>query len=304
MIIIPVNMFAHENYYESIELSNVHLKIEVSNENSIQLRIAKSYSRTINDYVRKFYPTQKVFIQFCEGDFIYMNYGSFMNNIVPEGFPFSIDYNLGFLSNSEGLNIFYSQNNFKLRHILSLIKYGFHNIDSLKHKKYLSKIKMTDIVTESYINSLLKHDLDSICKGILNRRIEYFETPFTLKKRNLELVLRNDSFHIENYEMEKILSFPNLHLLLKANMSNSIFIFDTNDSFYYINSNLKTNKVHYSLKFKKHTPFDEITIEYCHEQTKYKITESDFFDNKRWVYFNSENGICCYGEKLNMNIDN
>jgi hypothetical protein len=51
LILISACIFAHEETYKAIQLSNLHLKIMVGYEDSYQLKIAESYAPLINDFI-------------------------------------------------------------------------------------------------------------------------------------------------------------------------------------------------------------------------------------------------------------
>lgn len=103
LLLISTSIFAHEDTYKAIQLSNLHLKIKVGHEDSYQLKIAESYAPIINDFIREIDSTQKVFIQFEEDycslkdEYYLLSVDSFMKTVIPLGFPFSYPYDLGYI---------------------------------------------------------------------------------------------------------------------------------------------------------------------------------------------------------------
>ena len=95
LVFVSISIFAHEDTYKAIQLSNLHLKVRVGFKDSYQLKIAKSYAPLINDFIKEIDSTQKVFIQFEEDycsfndEYYLLAMGAFMNSLIPLGFPFS-----------------------------------------------------------------------------------------------------------------------------------------------------------------------------------------------------------------------
>ena len=53
---------AHEDSYIAIEKSNVHFKIRVGYDESLNLSLIKSYAEIINRFIREIDSSEKVFI--------------------------------------------------------------------------------------------------------------------------------------------------------------------------------------------------------------------------------------------------
>lgn len=312
LLLISSQIFAHEDYYEAVELSNLHLKIMVGYKSSPQLQIAKSYASAINDFVCEFAPTEKVFIQFnedycfSENNITYLAYGKFKDKLIPKGFPFSYKYNLGFIDSSEGINIIIQQKDFKIKPLLLLIEFVLKNKNSVIQKELIYRGKQSNSDMNWITDSLYNGNLSQTNKKYLNRRIQYIQTPEILKNKGIELYLQNDSIFFIR-ENKKLLSIATFHMIrteeIKNNNllfnTNSIFVFDTNNSFYFLDTNLKSNNKQYDLSFKI-SCIGDVSIDYQQETTNYKLTKIDrvFADHKplAWNFFSEKDGVTLNGE--------
>ena len=65
--------FAHEDSFIAFEKSNVHIKLRVGFETSLNINIIESYVELINSFVQEIDSKEKVFIQF-EEDYCFNNH--------------------------------------------------------------------------------------------------------------------------------------------------------------------------------------------------------------------------------------
>lgn len=308
---------AHEDTYKAIELSNVHIKIMVGYESSFQLDIIESCAETINDFVRSINPYQKVFIQFDE-DYCYNNlnyfllsYGDFKDFVIPYGFPFSYPYDMGFIEKEKGLTLTIAQTDFKLKPVLQLIEFGLLNknyiianqkilkTDSdnihpvLKKRIFPEENKRIKSIHLSIIDSITKCNSSSITRKCLLKKNSIKDLSSTLKEKEIEVFLQDDSIHFLNKIGNELLILSTLYCLRYESVSQGLFLFNSNSSFYFLNKELKSNQIEYELSFSVDC-LNEISVLYIKEPKGYKIMKTGYFDfgeSKTWDYFNSEKNL-------------
>lgn len=308
---------AHEDTYKAIELSNVHIKIMVGYESSFQLDIIDAYAETINDFVRSINPYQKVFIQFHE-DYCYNNlnyfllsYGDFKDFVIPYGFPFSYPYDMGFIEKGNGLTLTIGQKDFKLKPVLQLIEFGLlnknyiivnqkifktdsHNIHPvLKTRIFPEENKRIKSINLSIIDSITKCNTSLIIRKCLLKKNSIKDLSSTLLEKEIEVFLQNDSIHFLDKTSDELLKLSTLYCLKYESVSQGLFLFNSNRSFYFLNKELKSNQTEYELSFSVDC-LDEISVLYSKELKGYKIMKTGYFDygeGKIGDYFNSEKNL-------------
>lgn len=305
---------AHEDTYKAIELSNVHIKIMVGYESSFQLDIIDSYAKTINEFIREINSEQKVFIQFDEDycynnlDYFLLSYGNFKDFVIPFGFPFSYPYDMGFIENKNGLTITLAQTDFKLKPVLQLIEYGLlnksyvignqevfktdsNNIHPLLNTRVFpienKRIKSIDL---SVIDSITKCNASLIIRKYLLKKNPIKNLSSTLKEKGIEVFLQNDSIHFLSNSGSELITLSTICCLRYDTVTQGLFLFNTNGSFYFLNKELKSDKKEYKLSFSVGC-LDGISVLYSKELTGYRIMKTGYFDfgekSKKWDYFNS-----------------
>ena len=286
--------YAHEDYYESIELSNIHIKICVPDESSIELKIISAYANQINEFVKSIDNDAKVLIQFDEdncyfnNDYYHILFKNFHDALIPQGFPFGYDYDLGFLKSEQGLVINTSHRHFKLGPILKLIEFGLQNknriirnqsimIDRIKslnldsigaNRTRYSQGEINREICTGLTDSIINSKPSELIKKVLIQRIvlqEIFKT----------IILKNDSIHLLDGKLNTILSISSLHSLFKVN-DGAIFVFNTNESFYFINEMLTCNGIENKLPFKIDC-LEYKNVIFVDNLNGYKITVSDWY---------------------------
>jgi hypothetical protein len=309
--------FANEDTYIAIELSNVHIKIMVGDESSIQLEIINSYAETINDFVNKINPSQKVFIQFDE-DYCYNNlnyfllsYGDFKDFVIPYGFPFSYPYDMGFVEKENGLTLTIAQTDFKLKPVLQLIEYGLLNKNyiianqetfktdsdnihpALKTRISPEENKRIKTIDLSVIDSITKCNTSLITRKYLLKKNPINNFSSTLNEKEIEVFLQNDSIHFLKNTSNELIILSTLYCLRYESVSQGLFLFNTNSSFYFLNKELKSNQTKYELSFGIGC-LDGMSVSYLKELMGYKIMKTDYFGfggSEIWDYFNSDKNL-------------
>lgn len=261
LVLLRVTVYAHEDHYESIELSNVHIKVCDQYENSLEIGIVTSYADVINKFVRSIDSSALVFLQY-DVDYCYFNsfhyhifYTGFYDAMIPEGFPFGYNYDLGFLEHESGLVINSSRRHFKLEPILRLIEFGLKNPNLVveNHKAMLSrqsKPAFDSIRSERsiYVEGKLKRYL---CTGLTDSVINSDQTSeLVMQTMNAQVAFKPEldilaSYWVRLYLQEddiqfvlgdslELLAIPSLHSISFID-STAIFVFDTNQSFMQLN---------------------------------------------------------------------
>lgn len=307
-----MSILAHEDTYKAIQLSNLHLKVKVGYEDSYQLKIAESYAPIINDFIKEIDSTQKVFIQFEEDycslkdEYYLLSIDSFKNSVIPLGFPFSYPYDLGYIKTGYGLIIILSNSNFKILPILKLISYGLSNKEQIRgnqdyfkpdsknihpttkaimNRDYSGRIKSIDI---EIINNLIKSKKTEIESKYLSQKIQLSD----FSVYGFKILLKNDSIVVENELNESLLKISGLLCIIKEQMNNSYFIFNSESSFYYldiITGNISTeNNLTFSIKsFCKNTVF----INYDKVKDIYELGNGYSGIDRKINYYSSQKGL-------------
>jgi len=324
LLLTSLTAFAHEDTYKAIEKSNVHIKIQVGYESSLELRIVESYAEIINDFIRKIDSTEKVFIQFSEDycysndDLFFLAYGEF-KNFIPDGFPWGYKYDMNYINTQKGINIIIKEKYFKLKTLLQLLEYGLNNKDFVIEKENVSKGKRGRYVHrvingqnwmkyELYnepespctIDSIFQNDLSSLAKKYLSQKVNFNDPPKVLTQKNVELFLQNDSIIFVDAMGTEILKLSTINSISYENTTDCLFILNSNHSFYFFNQKLKSNQKRYDFTFELRC-IDRLTITYLVEDSKYKlrkggstiivIDEKGNEINADWVYFDETNGV-------------
>ena len=294
-----LNSNAHEEYYEALELSNVHIKVGVCTENSQQLKIARRYAPIINEFIKGINPAEIVFIQFSDNDFkqYLLGYNLFSDEIYPKGFPFSYRYDLGIVKTGRGLTITVFESVFQISSVLKLIEFGLNNIeyitqnqtvfipDTLKitnrvnqKERYLPEeirnrsiniqlfvlnygaTKRMQTIDNLKIDSLINNPSSERVIEILKKSIDIPEISQTLTNHGLKIHLSNDSIIILGKNENEIIRLRNLEHVVFEPLSESYFIFDSRNSFYYIPPNFKSDKKRYFLSFDIFSIYCDINV--------------------------------------------
>lgn len=290
---------AHEEYYEAIELSNVHLKVGVCDENSQQLKIARRYASLINEFVKEINTDELVFIQYSDNDFnqYILGYNLFSDELFPKGFPFSYAYNLGFIKTEKGLTITIFESTFKISTVLKLIEFGLTNIEYITNNQssfkpdttkiknrvneiehylpanYRSRTDMIQLAILDYgatnrmqtidnlgIDSLIDSQPSDRVLKFIRKRIEIPELSQALANHGLKIQLFNDSIVILRKNENEIIRLHNLEHVVFEPISESFFFFDSRNSFYYVPSDFKSDKERHFLSFDIFSIYCDISV--------------------------------------------
>jgi len=307
-------IFAHEDTYKEIELSNVHIKIMVGYESSFQLDIINSYSEIINDFVREFNPEQKVFIQFNEDycynnlNYFFLSYGDFIDFVIPYGFPFSYPYDMGFIENGNGLTLTLGQTDFKLKSVLQFIEYGLLNKNNiianqkafqtdsdnihpvLKTRIFPEENKRIKSIDMDVVDSISGSNASLIIREYLFKKNPIKNLSSIFKEKEINAFLQNDSIHFLNKAGGELIVLSTICCLRYEPNTQGLFLFDTNNSFYFLDKELKSDKKEYKLSFSVGC-LDGISVQYSEKIMGYRIMKTGFFDfgeeSKTWDYFSS-----------------
>ena len=195
LLIFSKALFAHEDTYKAIELSNLHIKVMVGFEPSYQLNIIEAYAKIINEFIVAIDRNEKVFIQFDEdyclfkNNYYLLSYGNFNKNLIHFGFQFSYPYHLGFIKNDSGLNIIINQKAFKLKPVLQLIEYGLKNTVTIRANQKLLHIYTINIhpvpkylISRDIVNNRVESIDLNIIDSIIQTRLSDISNSYLIKK--------------------------------------------------------------------------------------------------------------------------
>jgi len=312
LLLISTSIFAHEETYKAIQLSNLHLKIMVGYEDSYQLKISESYAPLINDFIKEIDSTQKVFIQFEEDycllkdEYYLLSVDSFKNTVIPLGFPFSYAYDLGYIKTEYGLNIILSKSDFKILPILKLISYGLRNVEYIRGNQNYFKLDSDNIhpITKSRMNRdyskrIKSISIDKIDSLIQSKKTE-IENEYLSKKiilkgfvdSELQIILNNDSIVVENEMNENIIKISGLQYKVKGQHNHSHFIFNSESSFYYLDSTHEYISEENNLTFSIKSICENIVfITYDNEKDIYELSNGYSGTNRTINYYSRQKGL-------------
>lgn len=312
LILISVSIFAHEDTYKAIQLSNLHLKVKVGFEDSYQLKIAKSYAPLINDFINEIDSTQKVFIQFEEDycsfndEYYLLSVDSFMNSLIPLGFPFSYPYDLGFIKTEYGINIILSNDDFKLLPILKLISYGLRNKEYILEKQKYFELDSDNFhrITKTIMNRDYSNRIKSIGMEIIDSLSRSKETEVESKylsqkvqlkdfsDNGFQIKLYNDSIIVANDLSENLLKLSGLQCIIKEQTTCSYFIFSSASNFYCLDSITgkmsEKNNLTFSIKSNCN---NVVFIKYDKEKDIYEISNVYSGTNRTLNYYSRQSGL-------------
>lgn len=284
----------------------------VGYEDSYQLKIAESYAPIINDFIKEIDATQKVFIQFEEDycslkdDYYLLSVDSFMNSVIPLGFPFSYPYDLGYIKTEYGINIILSNADFKILPILKLISYGLRNNEHIIEKQHYFELDSDNIhpITKTRMNRDYSVRIKSISLDIIDSLIQSkkteIETKYLSQKILLkdcgdyrfQILLNNDSILIANELNENLLKISGLQCIIKEHQNNCLFIFNSESSFYYIDSLRGIISKEYNLTFSIKSICENIVfITYDKEKDMYELSNGYSGTNRTINYFSRQGGL-------------
>ena len=277
IVVINTTLYSHEDSFIAIEESNLHIKAQVGYEWSLQLKIIRAYAPIINEFIRDINPNEKVFIQFEEDycyfgtNCAYLTYGDFKDFIVPGGFPFRLNYDMTFINNESGLAILVADKYFKVKPILQMIEYGLRNKDTVKENsnqlaefsipisinatkeqraellKIIPKVKFK-VMDEALLKNILKSEETSLLQKYLDKTLPVKDFSETLDSRDINVYLQNDSICFYK-QGKKLLTISTIDFFASDENRKSLFVFDTNKSFYYLSPEHETNHRKYHLSF-------------------------------------------------------
>lgn len=332
-----ISVFAFVDEIYVYEESNTLFQIKTGNSKSKEQQILKTYIQLINNFVREIDSTQTVFIQFdqqdyyCDHSFYTLSYGNFSDFALygKITYPNSKDISKKFDYN--GIIIYFSNNFLKLKPLLQLIEFGLKNKNEIiKNQQFVeNKIDTTQFledrssslevlyknIVSNNLNSLIYSRLhNNVINSILNNPVtqiqsDYLEikTNFSylypeLSKNKYNLYFKNDSCYISNGE-EEICTVNNIYGIRFVIGQNSLFIFDTQESFIFID--LNTKKYSPKLPFKIYCfqgmCFTILSVIFDNERNKFKIQLTSWIDpeENEIIYPN-----CLYDSSLNLIIPN
>ena len=246
-------VFAHQDIAVSWQESNLEINAYVGDPTSLQLSIIEAYSSTINDFIREINPNKKVSIHFYE-DYCYSGKNSF-----------KVSYGKS-LSKEDELLMFLSTKYLKITPLLKIIEFGLTNTE-LFVKNQTSTFKLgyqsseKDKKQEKISSMFPTHDInvlnEKILMNVLEREIssiqkKYISQPIKIKgfsDSELQFYLQNDSIQVFHKNKIKLLSIPTIDRISYQEDTLSWFLFDTNNSFYFIDNVYSTTQRRYNLSF-------------------------------------------------------
>ena len=307
-----MSIFAHEDTYKAIQLSNLHLKVMVGYDDSYQLKIAESYAPIINDFIKEIDSTQKVFIQFEEdycslkNEYYLLSVDSFINTLVPLGFPFSYPYDLGYLKTEAGINIILSNVEFKILPILKLISYGLKNNEYVLENQKPFELDSENIhpITKTRMNRDYSERIKSIGMETIDSLIHCKETELESKylsrkillkdivDSEFQIMLNNDSVVIVNATDEKLLKISGLQCMFKEPQHQGYFVFNSESSFYYLDSKTENISEENKLTFSIKSICENIVfITYDREKDLYEISNGYSGTSRTINYYSRQSGM-------------
>ena len=301
--------FAHEDTYRAVEKSNVHIKVCVGYETSLNLSMIEAFAEIINNFIKEIDSTEKVFIQFEEDycfsnyDLVFLAYGEFKKFLIPSGFPFGYKYDMNYINNQKGVNLIIAESYFKLEPLLQLLEFGLSNKDCVltKGKNFHETEKsFSQNVGIAVIDSILQSESSPLTKKYLSKKIKCPHTLFPLTQKNIELYLQNDSVFVVDVKGYEILKLSTLYAVQYDSPTNCLFLFNSNRTFYFVNQHLKSNQKKYALSFELNCS-NRLIISYIKGSSKYKLDKggNDFIIVDKngneiineWAYFDEKNGV-------------
>lgn len=309
---ISSGIFSHEDTYKAIQLSNLHLKVKVGYEDSYQLKIAESYAPIINDFIKEIDSDQKVFIQFEEDyclwkdEYYFLSVDSFVNSLIPAGFPFSYPYNLGYIKTESGINIIISNADFKMLPILKLISYALRNQEHIMENQNYFKLDSENIhpATKTMMNKYYSKRIKSVSYEIIDSLIQSKKTEIETKcisqkiqlkdfeNYGFRIILNHDSIIIANESNEYLKAISGLKCIIKEHKNNSFFIFNSDSSFFYLDSIKGNISVENNLTFSLKSNCENIVfIKYSKEKDMYELSNGYSGKNRTINYFSRHKGL-------------
>lgn len=315
-IIGNISVFAFVDEIYVYEESNTLCQIKTGNSKSKEHQILKTYIKHINSFIRELDSTQNVFIQFdqqdyyCDYSFYTISYGNFSEFALYGKIPFENSRKISEKFEKKGIVIYFSNNFFKLKPILQLIEYGFKNNNKIIEiqqfiESKIDTVPLTDdrssylefIYKKMVVNNLNTHNYSRINDNeinlILNNSITQIQSNYLaiktsfsmlyseLNDNKYDLFFQNDSCYIENSNRDFI-RLENIYGIRYVKQQNSLFIFDSQESFIFIDLNTKTKKRSPKLPFKidcfDGICFEVLQIYFDIEKKEYKIQLISWID--------------------------
>lgn len=307
LISLSTCIFAHEDTYKAIQLSNLHLKVMVGYDDSYQLKIAETYAQIINDFIKEIDSTQKVFIQFEEDycslkdEYYLLSVDSFKNSVIPLGFPFSYPYDLGYLKTEYGISIIILNADFKILPIMKLISYGLRNFKTVFENQKNFELHSENIhpITKTKLKRTKSFNIEKIDSLIQSKTTEienkYLSQKIPLKdfvNYGFQIILNNDSIVVVNEMNKRLLKISSLRCIVKGQQNHSVFIFNSESTFYYLdNTNgyiSEENNLTFSIKS---ICKNIICIKYDSDKDIYELSNGYAGTNRTVNYYSRQKGL-------------
>lgn len=335
LILGNISVFAFVDKIYVYEESNLLFQIKSGNERSKEKYILETYLKLINNFVKEIDSTQNIYIQFDQQDyysdhsFYTLSYGIFSDFALYGKIPYENSERISEKFDKKGIVIYFSNNFLKLKPILQLIEYGLKNKNEVvQNQHFIENKKDTIQVLEDrsyYLNKMYKNMVSNnlnrlnyvrinndLINSIINNpktqiQIDYLEIKTTcsnlykeLSENNYNLYLQNDSCYMVNYNSD-IIRLENIYGIRYVKEQNCLFIFDSQESFIFIDLYTKTKNHSSTLPFKidcfQGTCFEVLQIYFDIEKKEYKIQLVSWIDPEDstivypYCYYNSNTNI-------------
>jgi hypothetical protein len=332
-----ISVFAFVDEIYVYEESNTLFQIQTGNSKSKEQQILKTYIQLINNFVREIDSIQTVFIQFdqqdyyCDYSFYTLSYGTFSEFALYGKIPYPNSKVISKNFDHDGIIIYFSNNFLKLKPLLQLIEFGLKNKNKInKNQQFIENMIDTtrfiedrsshlevmyknmvshNLNSHTYfrinnkeINSILNNPVSQIQSDYLSIRTSFPFLYSELSDNKYDLYFQNDSCYIENNNGD-VIRLENIYGIRFVKQQNSLFIFDSQESFIFANSNTQTNTISPKLPFKidcfQGMCFTVLSVLFDNERNKFKIQLTCWIDpyesNKIYPY-------CFYDTETNALI--
>ena len=335
LILGNISVFAFVDKIYVYEESNLLFQIKTGNERSKEKYILETNLKLINNFVKDIDSTQNIYIQFdqqdyyCDHSFYTLSYGNFSDFALYGEILCSNAEVVSKKFNEKGIIIYFSNNFFKLKPILQLIEYGLKNNNIIIENQHFIEypfdttlfIEDQSLFHEIMYKKLVSENLNSLNYSRINDNEIglIFNIPITqiqsdylvirtsfsylykeLSENNYNLYLQNDSCYIVNYKGD-IIRLENIYGIRYVKEQNCLFIFDSQESFIFIDLSNKTKNHSSTLPFKidcfQGTCFEVLQIYFDIEKKEYKIQLVSWIDPEDstivypYCYYNSNTNI-------------
>lgn len=190
--------------------------------------------------------------------------------------------------------------------LLKLISYGLRNNEHIIEKQHCFELDSNDIhpITKTRMNRDISKRIKTISFEIIDSLIQSKKTEIETKYLSqkillkdfgayrLQILLNNDSILIANELNENLLKMSGLQRIIKEKQNNSLFLFNSENSFYYIDSLSGIISKENNLTFSIKSSCENIVfITYDKEKDMYELSNGYSGTNRTINYYSRQRGL-------------